>query len=592
MRKLSFLVPASGSLVGLLALVAITSRTASDSGSWQRSLPSFSTCDPTEDWVWQQGQALCPPVVINLTDDNLNGVVDPYDVPEVAFISLVANNVGELVVVHGQNGNYYFTAGDNLLPCGVAAANIFGDPVAEVIAIEQPAPNMHRIVAFDASGTQVVTGQLTGALDGPTVHYTTISVADLNSDGVPEILVGEAVFGGSDGNLLWDGAVGRGEFQAGARSSTGADLDLDGNMEVLAGNTAYLWGGNIFWQFEATDGASAVGNYDDDNYPEVVFVSYNNKTIHLLDDVETSTPHDLHAFQYGAGTGDCVFPALGQFDNDPEPEVAETDGETLWGLDFSNGVWYIRWSLDVHDDSETKAGISLADLDLDGIDEVIYRDQSTLWIVDGETGSVEWQITTYPSETLVDYPVAADVDGDERMEVVVPANYRLSAIDCECWADGRRVWNDYTYHITNIDEDGTVPQNEAPNWLSYNNYLAQYAHGIVQSGDWIIEVVDPEVRGDYNALDLHLNRPWVSYYDEVNGHLKIGVKDDPFCNYPGWFLAPLDRGGGVKGRWTSVAIDTTWGNGIGIGHASYQHVTNGTVKYANFAECHPLLVPI
>ena len=38
------------------------------------------------------------------------------------------------------------------------------------------------------------------------------------------------------------------------------------------------------------------------------------------------------------------------------------------------------------------------------------------------------------------------------------------------WVRTRRIWNQHAYHVTNINEDGTVPQHEEANWLTYNNY--------------------------------------------------------------------------------------------------------------------------
>ena len=32
------------------------------------------------------------------------------------------------------------------------------------------------------------------------------------------------------------------------------------------------------------------------------------------------------------------------------------------------------------------------------------------------------------------------------------------------WVRTRRVWNEHAYHVTNVDEDGTIPANELPNW--------------------------------------------------------------------------------------------------------------------------------
>jgi hypothetical protein len=32
------------------------------------------------------------------------------------------------------------------------------------------------------------------------------------------------------------------------------------------------------------------------------------------------------------------------------------------------------------------------------------------------------------------------------------------------------MWNQHSYHITNIKDDGTIPATESPNWLRYNDY--------------------------------------------------------------------------------------------------------------------------
>ena len=40
----------------------------------------------------------------------------------------------------------------------------------------------------------------------------------------------------------------------------------------------------------------------------------------------------------------------------------------------------------------------------------------------------------------------------------------------ERWVPTRSLWNQYTYHITNILDDGTIPRREANNWEIYNNY--------------------------------------------------------------------------------------------------------------------------
>jgi hypothetical protein len=38
------------------------------------------------------------------------------------------------------------------------------------------------------------------------------------------------------------------------------------------------------------------------------------------------------------------------------------------------------------------------------------------------------------------------------------------------WVQSRRIWNQHAYHVTNVREDGTVPQFEKPSWEEFNTY--------------------------------------------------------------------------------------------------------------------------
>jgi hypothetical protein len=38
------------------------------------------------------------------------------------------------------------------------------------------------------------------------------------------------------------------------------------------------------------------------------------------------------------------------------------------------------------------------------------------------------------------------------------------------WAPSRTLWNEHSYHITNVNDDLTVPSVEQPNWKTWNNY--------------------------------------------------------------------------------------------------------------------------
>ena len=40
----------------------------------------------------------------------------------------------------------------------------------------------------------------------------------------------------------------------------------------------------------------------------------------------------------------------------------------------------------------------------------------------------------------------------------------------ERWIPSRRIWNQYSYHVTNVREDGTIPKNMKNNWELLNTF--------------------------------------------------------------------------------------------------------------------------
>src|SRR5699024_4268501 len=120
----------------------------------------------------------------------------------------------------------------------------------------------------------------------PSFSYAKVSIADLDQDGTPEIVVGwgqQGVFGGvgysvfDNQGLLLDSAQAEGipSTQAHGRTEI-VDLDLDGKPEILTGSAAFRHDGELLWaRSDVTQNNKSVytpiaANLDDDPYPELV----------------------------------------------------------------------------------------------------------------------------------------------------------------------------------------------------------------------------------------------------------------------------------------------------------------------------------
>jgi hypothetical protein len=143
------------------------------------------------------------------------------------------------------------------------------------------------------------------------------------------------------------------------------------------------------------------------------------------------------------------------------------------------------WFKTTQDCSSAVTGSSVFDFNGDGKAEVVYSDEYHLWMYDGLDGENLIPSTCNTTGTLWEYPLVADVDNDGQADIVVASNaysskcnntkqagIRVFGSAKGSWVRTRRIWNQHTYHVTNIAEDGTVPAVEAANWQApgLNNY--------------------------------------------------------------------------------------------------------------------------
>ncbi len=421
-------------------------------------------------WSWTSSTVLpnslnvmMAPGIIDLNGDG---------VPDVIFGSTASRagafvEIGVLRALDGANGAELFTVTDAALQINtasnVAVGDLDGDGRPEIIAC---AASNNQLIAFNHDGTL----RWRSANLEP-IGWSSPSLADLDGDGQTEIVVGRQVLNG-DGTLRWTGTGGYGGHwfsqygypPSGYVISLVADIDLDGVPEVVAGNTAYRADGSIKWQVSITDGYAAVGNFDDDPFAEIVLVSQGS--VWLLE--HNGTVKWGPVAIPGAGVGGP--PTVADFDGDGMPEIGVA-GATRYTVIETDGS--IKWAAETQDQSSNITGSSVFDFEGDGSAEVVYRDEPKLRVYRGTDGKVLFE-TPMSSCTWFEYPLVADVDSDGHAEIVTSANdscgfgpqrgiYVFGDAQNR-WVPTRKIWNQHTYHITNVNEDGTIPAVEINNW--------------------------------------------------------------------------------------------------------------------------------
>ena len=483
------------------------------SGRGCEAIPTPEDFAPVVEYRWpvnapsdapSSADTVSTPLVAQLTDDNGDGRRDDRDIPDLVFVTYNLLNPFDpqprLRAVRGDTGADLWSAFppisglfQSFLLTGSAVADIDLDGRPEIIVctsdFRTASGRPNRLTAYEHNGTlKWVSAPYNVHPDGDTLsNRDQPTIADVDGDGTPEILVGATVFN-NNGTVRWAGAGGQAYQSKGNDDSFGggaisvvADVDLDGAAEVVTGNTLYEADGTIQWQIPFDDGYPAVANFDDDDFAEIVVVAHGTVRLHEHDGTLIWGPVDLP----GSGAEAGGAPTIGNFDADPEPEIGVA-GSTQYAVFEADGT--IKWQSTTQDGSSNATGSTVFDLDGNGTFEVIYRDETHLRIYRGEDGVVLWE-QPISSQTMTEEPIVVDVDRDGNAEIVVssdaldvaPAPVRTRGIfvvgdSNDNWVAARPTWNQHAYSISNVAENGhTIPAAPEASWLTHNTFRANVA---------------------------------------------------------------------------------------------------------------------
>ncbi len=439
--------------------------------------------NPEVQWTWggNNTSVSVTPLVANLTDDNNDGEINLCDTPDVVVVAGALG--GQIYVLDGATGQEHFSiSGQIAYSFTPAIGDIDGDSAPEIVTVTT---KPHKIVAYEENGDLKWVGD--GTFDA--AQGGAVAIADLDNDGSPEILA-DGMVSDADGNMLWQAPeqVGWKLLQKNT-VPIAADLDNDADLEVILGQTAYQHDGTEIWNHpEVLPGYAQVANLDNDDDPEIIVNNSNGITI---------LEHDgTIKYLDARPNGDPVGP-IGNNWFRPST-VHDFDGDEVSDFAVSSAAHYTafkaslapKWIVDVDDGSGWATGTAFDFLG-DGVAEAMYADEQHLFVYDGETGEVLLQVPR-SSSTLIEYPVVADVDNDGSSEIVVVSNTPFEGDQTspavqvirdaeDRWIQARRIWNQHSYHVTNVREDGSIPTYELPSWQNLNTYRtnAQIENGAV-----------------------------------------------------------------------------------------------------------------
>jgi hypothetical protein len=453
---------------------------------------SFS---PVVKYHWMGHDIMMSPIVIQLDDDNCDGVVDERDIPEIVFTTFEGGQYNDQgttraisivggVVVDKWAANF---PAEHINPgLEIAAGNIDGVPGNEVITCTATT----RARALRADGTEL---------------WITANPVTCVRDGVPEVIVAGAIL---------DGATGVVEVPlsgAGVEAYP-SDLDVDGQLDIIHATGAFTAAGVVLAKTNMEGVFSAIADFDLDGKPEVAVIA-NGGPMYT---------HHLFLWRYNAAMPDgfelvrapidingplspdlCPMGSAGNIAGGGAPTIADANGDGTPDVAVAGGVGYavfdgkklldpnvagpdtFLWIKQTQDCSSAATGSTVFDFDGDGSAEVLYSDEQQLRIYRGNDGTVLFN-TCNTSGTLREFPVVADVDSDGHADIVAISN-NYSSLNCDgvktqglrvfgdsqgLWVRTRRIWNQHPYHVSNVHEDGNIPVPEPANWTQpgLNNF--------------------------------------------------------------------------------------------------------------------------
>lgn len=477
------------------------------------------------------------PIVIQMDDDDCDGRITGRDRAEIVVVASAFDSVeprtGDLVVLSVVDGNLeekWRVAGASHPWSYPAGGNIDGEPGNEIVVCTPS----RGVAAYGVSGDS-----LTELWSVATpANCTVISLADLDQDGRVEVVAGGVALAGESGDVRFTLPDGLG-FPV----LMDVDGDAAGQLEIVTGRRLYRLEGDAYVQIAdiGSDGGTypLVADLDPGGVPEIVTVNNPNHTLTVW---RYDADAGFEILRSGLDINGTLDPTLcpessnGRTTGGGPPTASDVNADGVPDIAIAGGVGYavfdgaklvdatatdaetFFWVAQTVDCSSARTGSSVFDFNGDGRAEVLYADEHTFRIYegqgDGSGGANVLFETCNTNGTILEMPIVADVDADGQADILVVANARYRAcLDDPSqrvsgirvfgnalgnWVRTRSVWNQHDYHITNVEEDGSVPRAELPNHTveGLNNFRTNRQPGNQFAASDAVVTLEPDCGSD------------------------------------------------------------------------------------------------
>ena len=318
------------------------------------------------------------------------------------------------------------------------------------------------------------------------------------------------------------------------------DVDGDNALDVVAPGRAYHADGTLIADTGINADHPAVGDLDNDGTPEVAVVSFAAHSLSVwrvnLDRARQLRDHPPGHRHQRHARAEPVLRELPRQLGLPATAAGRRPSPTSTATAYpdvalAGGIGYVvfdgaklmnpavadatpmLWVKSTQDCSSAMTGSSVFDFNGDGTAEVVYGDElqpAHLRRADRQRAVRDLQHHRH----AVGVPARGRRQQRRRrrprgrVELLQPAlpcdgsktsGIRIFGDAAGKWVRTRRIWNQHAYHVTNVEEDGTIPSVELPNYLTagLNNFRQnRQPEGEFSAPDLVVSI-SPKCAGDY-----------------------------------------------------------------------------------------------